>query len=92
VNTSRGTARPRVEIVVDELVLRGVPSHHARSVSDALEARLAALAEGLVPDGAADRDDVSLRLSAVEIPAASPFALGEHVAGSVWSALIGERR
>jgi hypothetical protein len=84
--------RPRVEIVIDELVLRGVPSHQARAVSAALEARLATLAEGWVPADVIDRADASLRLSAVDTPAATPSALGEHVAGSVWDAVIGDRR
>ncbi|HEY2937222.1 MAG TPA: hypothetical protein VGJ25_11525 [Gaiellaceae bacterium] len=80
------TPRPRVEIVVDELVVRGLPPEAARTAAAALETRLTALAErGGAP--IAGRAEAFRRLPAVEAPAGSPAAVGEAVAGAVWGAL-----
>lgn len=78
----------RVEIVVDELVVRGVGAGEARLLATGLEARLAQLAAG---GGAAlpARDEAFRRLPAVEAPAGSPAEAGAAVAGAVWSALSG---
>jgi len=73
----------RVEIVVDELILRGVPPEQARSVAASLEARLGALAErsdAVMPE----RAEAFRRLTAVEATAGS---LGDSVADAVWGAL-----
>jgi hypothetical protein len=80
----------RIEIVVDELVVRGLSPHDAHVVSAALEQRLTALAEQS-PAKIAERAEAFRRLSAIEAPAGSPATLGEAVAGAVWGALSGER-
>lgn len=81
----------RLELVVDEVVLRGVPPEQARAAVAALEAQLALLAEQWVRSGAtlAPRAEAFRRLPAVDAPAASPAALGGAVAGAVWGALSG---
>ena len=79
---------PLVEIVVDELVVRGVGPGEARLLAAGLEARLAALAaagEAPLPR----RDEAFRRLPAIDAPAGSPAEAGEAVAGAVWSALSG---
>jgi hypothetical protein len=82
-----------LEIVVDELVLRGVPNERAADVAAALEGRLAALGKESVRDGIqlAPRDEVFRRTPEVQAPS-SPGALGEAVAGAVWGAVSGGRR
>ena len=81
---------PCVEIVVDELVVRGMGAGEARMLAAGLEARLAALAGGddvVLPA----RDEAFRRLPAVDAPAGSPAEAGEAVAGAVWGALSGGR-
>jgi len=72
---------PRVEIVIDELVVRGFSPAEARLAAAALESRLTTLAsEG---DGAPRaREEEYRRLPSVE--AKSPVQAGEAVAGAVW--------
>ena len=77
--------RMRIEIVVDELVLRGVPREQAPLVAAALERRLELLAEAGPALGA--RAEAFRRAEPVDVPAAAPAALGEAVAGAVWGAL-----
>jgi hypothetical protein len=77
----------RVEIVVDELVLRGVPNERAGEVEAALGTRLAELGRG---DGLASREEAFRR--APDVHADSPGALGDAVAGAVWSAVAGGER
>ncbi len=82
------TAPRRLEIVVDELVVRGLDPVQARTAADALEARLTALAAqpvGAIPA----RAEAFRRLPAVEAPAGSPAAVGDAVAGAVWRAVSG---
>jgi hypothetical protein len=74
----------RVEIVVDELVLRGLPPEQARVAVAALERRLAALATRST-DGIQARSESFRRLPAVQ--AGSPAGVGEAVAGAVWRGL-----
>ena len=79
---------PQVEIVVDELVVRGVGAGEARLLASGLETRLAALAatgEARLPA----RDEAFRRLPAVDAPAGSPAEAGEAVAVAVWNALGG---
>ena len=78
-----------VELVVDEVVLRGVPPERARAVAAALEARLTALAQDARRVPAASRTEAFRRLPAVAAPAASPAALGDAVAEAVWNAIGG---
>ncbi len=78
----------RVEIVVDELVVRGLDGGAASAAADALESRLAALAahaEGPIPA----RAEAFRRLPAVE---AAPDGVGAAVADAVWGALSGGAR
>ena len=79
----------RIEIVVDELVLRGLDPSQARAAAAALEARLGELASR--HDGpVAPREEASRRLAAVE--AESPAAIGTAAAGSVWTTIAGGAR
>jgi hypothetical protein len=76
----------RLEVTVDELVLRGVPAERANAVAAAVETRLAALGEDWAATGAlpAARDEAFRRLPAVDVQAGDPAALGEAVADAVW--------
>lgn len=71
-----------IEIVIDELVVRGLPSGDARVTAAALETRLASLADG---------GDVRPRAEAFRklapVTADSPSTLGDAVAGAVWGAV-----
>jgi hypothetical protein len=79
----------RVEIVVDELVVRGLNPEAARAAAEALESRLWMLARA---DGQlAARTESFLRLPPLEPPPETPAALGEAVARAVWGALSRER-
>jgi hypothetical protein len=82
---------PRIEIVVDELVVRGLAPHDAHVVSTALEQRLTALAEQS-PANIAQRDEAFRKLPPIDAPSGSPAAVGEAIAGAVWGALTGERQ
>jgi hypothetical protein len=84
--------RPRLELVVDEVVLRGVPPERAHAVGAALEARLRALAESWNEAPLANRAETFRRLAPVEAPAASAAALGDAVAGAVWETIAGGGR
>jgi hypothetical protein len=82
------TSPARIEIVIDELVVRGLAPEQARVAATALEARLGAIASP--PEVQVHpRSEAFRRLPAIEVPAGSSVALGEAVAGSVWSALSG---
>ncbi len=78
----------RVEIVIDELILRGVPPEQARAVQSSLVARLEALAarsDAALPE----RSEALRRLPAVETAAGG---LGDAVAEAVWGAVSGGAR
>ena len=79
---------PRLEIVVDELVVRGLSPSDARAAAVALEARLATLA-GEAHGSLPERAESFRRLAPVTVPAAAPAALGDAVAGAVWGAVSG---
>ena len=72
-----------LEIVVDELIVRGLSPEQARVLSQAFEVRLTTFAS----------EDAELRPRAEafrklpEVEAHTPAALGEAVATGVWSAL-----
>ncbi len=79
---------PRVEIVVDELVVRGLEPGAARVAAAALEARLTELASGGAP--LRPRAEAFRRGPAVDVQAvAQPAAIGEAAASAVWSTLEG---
>lgn len=79
-----------IEIVIDELVVRGLAAGEAQAARAALEARLAELA-GSAPTPVRGRAEASRRLPAVTASAGSPGALGTAVAGAVWTAVAGAR-
>jgi hypothetical protein len=79
-----------IELVIDELVVRGLSPEDARVAAAALEARLGALAGSGDADVRA-RAEAFRRLGPVSTPAGSPAALGESVAGAVWGAVSGVR-
>ncbi|HEY7537049.1 MAG TPA: hypothetical protein VH721_03600 [Gaiellaceae bacterium] len=81
----------RVEIVVDELVVRGLAPEAARAVASALESHLVALAEG-GRGTIARREEAFRRLPAITAAADSPAAVGAALAGSVWRELAGGAR
>jgi len=72
----------RVEIVVDELIVRGLPPAAAHAAAAALEARLTKLASSgaVIPA----RAEHFRRLPTIDAPAGH---VGEAVAGAVWGAL-----
>jgi hypothetical protein len=72
----------RIEVVIDELVLRGFSPEDARRTASALESQLTKLASAAehAPRG---RDEAYRRVPPVR--ADSPSAAGEAVAGAVWS-------
>lgn len=78
----------RIEVVIDELTLRGVERADADTVADALRERLVALGEdraaGAAPRG---REERFRRLPDVSAPAGAPGALGTAVAGAVADAV-----
>lgn len=91
---SADTPQPRVEIVVDELLLRGLAPEQAEAVAAAIETHLAALSTQWAQDGGgalASREESARRLPAVDAPATSPDALGAAVAGAVLQNLTGAR-
>jgi hypothetical protein len=80
--------RAALEIVVDELVVRGLPPGDARVAAAAFEARLATLA-GAAEAAVPERGEAFRRLAPVSAPGGSPAAVGEAVAGAVWNAVSG---
>lgn len=73
-----------IEVVIDELVIRGLSPEEAHAAAAALEARLASLAR----DGdVAPHHDAFRRTPPVAAPAAKPAAVGEAVAAAVWGAV-----
>jgi hypothetical protein len=87
---------PRIEIVVDELVLRGVPDAQAGAVAAALRAELGVLGErwaaASAPPAFVARDESFRRARPVSVAAGAPAQLGGAVAGAVFDGLAGGRR
>jgi hypothetical protein len=84
-------ARPRLEIQVDEVVVRGLSPSQARSVVETLEARLQVLGESWAAGSSgpiAPRDEAFRRASAVAATA-EPAALGDSSAAAVWTTVTG---
>ena len=73
----------RIEIVVDELVVRGLPPAQARAAAAAFEARLVELAGE--PAVIAARSDPARLLPTVQ--AGTAAGVGEAAAGAVWKEL-----
>jgi hypothetical protein len=82
------TQAPRVEIVIDQLVFRGLSAADARAAAAALEDRLAALAAAAAAPPPA-RDEPLVRPQPTTVPAGPPGTLGEAAAGIVWRAVSG---
>lgn len=82
---------PRLEIVVDELVVRGLPPAEARAAAAALEARLTEIASARREPLPA-RAESYRRLPAVAATAGSAAAVGEAAAAAVWRSIVGETR
>jgi hypothetical protein len=81
----------RVEISIDELVLRGVPPEMVDGVAAQIEEQLASRARS---DPAAvarltDIDSPTVRLTGPSTPVAGPVGLGALFADAVWSAATG---
>jgi hypothetical protein len=79
-------SEPQLEIVIDELVLRGIEPADTQSVSGEIVAQLRMLSSRSV-DLPSERTDSFLRLAAISVPAGSPAALGGAVATAVWTTL-----
>ena len=79
-----------LEIVIDELIVRGLSPSEARVTATAIEQRLIDLGERSSASITA-RAEASRRLSPVDVASTSPAAVGEAVAGAVWNALSGGR-
>jgi len=73
----------RVEIVIDELVVRGAQHAHADAIAEALESRLTELAEQHQGE-LHGRAEASRRLKPVT---ATRDGLGAAVADAVWGAI-----
>jgi len=86
--------RARLEIRVDEVVVRGLSPAHARSAVAALEARLRLLGEGWAVSGTAvaARDEAFRRAPVAKPRSASPVSVGESAASAVWSTITGGER
>lgn len=78
----------RIEMTLDEIVVRGLTPEQARVAVAALESRLEALAGDWVRSGSAltDRDETYRRGPDANVASPTPTGLGEAVAISVWRA------
>jgi len=80
---------PRIEIAVEDFVLRGVPAEQAAAVTAAFEAHLADLARdgravlASAPGGAVHSTGARLGDVAVD----QPYELGRRTAESVWRSI-----
>jgi hypothetical protein len=86
---------PRIEIVIDELVLRGVAPSDAHAVAAAVESELGLLGSRWSASGGSvfvAREESSRRLPAVGVRTNSSTAVGDAVAGAVWSAVAPRSR
>lgn len=90
------TSGPRLEIRVDEVVVRGLSPAQARSAVAALEARLQVLGEGWASARAttaiAPRDEAFRRAPVATPQTASPRSIGESAASTVWTTIVGGDR
>ncbi|MFG2328069.1 hypothetical protein ACGFMM_00440 [Streptomyces sp. NPDC048604] len=82
---------PRVRIVVDEVVVRGLTPAQATSVVAGLERTLGALAGAADPAALTGLAVHVVRPPVSRAPAPSPAALGAQAATALWSALGGTR-
>jgi hypothetical protein len=84
---------PRIEVTIDEVVLRGIPPERAREVVAGLEASLARQARQALEDGRVpgrDRRESSRRLGGTVTGRADDGrGLGAALAGAVWREVAG---
>ncbi len=73
---------PRVEITIDEIVLRGIPAEQRHDVARALEAQLGDLVAATIASagGWRARDESSRRAAPLEVPQDDGASLGAAVA------------
>lgn len=85
------TERPLVDLVIDEIVLRGVSREESWQVASAIEVGLHTRAVGWARTGErlGDRDEAARRVPPVE-GGDSPASLGGAVAHAVWRSIAGE--
>ncbi len=82
-----------VDVVIDEIVLRGVPAEHGPAVVQSFRQRLEELVLSANPDaldalGApGHRAEASRRLEPIGVAGDDPAGLGRCVAESVWAAV-----
>ena len=91
----------RVEIEIEDLVLRGVPPEQADAVVEALSARLEELARleqawpaaqgSTVQEPTASWSAPALRPRVPATPAATPADLGRLAADAVWRSVVANR-
>ena len=84
-----GTAMTRVEIVVDELIVRGLSPSEARVAASRARGAAGRARRAVAGDDSRARRGRPAGCSPVD--ADSPAAVGDAVAGAVWSALSGGR-
>jgi len=87
-------AGSRLEIDVDELVVRGLPPSQARAVVAALEQRLNEIGAEWAGSGSTitARDEPFRRAPAVTPEAPTPAAVGEAAAAAIWGTIAGGDR
>jgi hypothetical protein len=85
---------PRVEITIDEIVLRGIPAERRHDVARALEARLGDLVAASITsaDGWRSRDESSRRVFPRQLAGGDGEALGAAVAASLHDVLTDRGR
>jgi hypothetical protein len=79
--------KPRVEIVVDELVMHGLSPSEARTAADGFEAHLAQLAAGEAR--VVERTESFRAVPAIQ---AGRSEIGKGVAGAVWGEISSRGR
>jgi hypothetical protein len=79
--------RPRVRIVVDEVVLRGLMPAQATSVVEGLERALGVLADGADPAALTGGSIPVVRPRVSRTAAPDAAALGAQAATAIWSAV-----
>ena len=86
--------RPRLELLVDEIVMRGLPASDARAVIAAMEVRLYQLGElwAASSEAIGTRDDAVRRSAPVTPASAAGADVGESVASAVWAIVAGGER
>jgi len=80
-----------VDIVIDEIVLRGIPAEHGPVVVEAFRQRLGELVSAANADALValrDRAEASRRLEPIAVDGVEASRLGRSVAESLWGAMV----